>query len=137
MTTVECELCQAPTPMVHTKRCDRCWELERRLVAAPDLAMRILDQMPRSEELQKMEQDLVAARAELARVNEDLEVQKQKNVGFKAMVLYLQEVKSSVIEARIAAAGASQTGPASARSIAEMALSKLGQSARHLRGNEE
>jgi len=33
--TVPCELCGEPTPMMGTKRCDRCFELESRLRNAP------------------------------------------------------------------------------------------------------
>jgi hypothetical protein len=29
--TVACETCGEQTPMTGTKRCDRCWEVERRL----------------------------------------------------------------------------------------------------------
>jgi hypothetical protein len=29
--TVPCFMCGAPTPMVSVKRCDCCWEVERRL----------------------------------------------------------------------------------------------------------
>jgi len=31
--TIPCETCGAPTAMTGTKRCDRCWEVERRLGA--------------------------------------------------------------------------------------------------------
>lgn len=40
--TVPCELCGKPTTMTGTKRCDPCWELERRIKAAPEIAWRIL-----------------------------------------------------------------------------------------------
>jgi hypothetical protein len=40
--TVPCELCNTPTPMLGTKRCDRCWELEGRIHGDPELARRIL-----------------------------------------------------------------------------------------------
>lgn len=39
---VPCELCKAPTLMTATKRCDRCWELEKRIQNAPGLTLRIL-----------------------------------------------------------------------------------------------
>jgi hypothetical protein len=39
---VPCGLCGAPTAMTGTKRCDRCWELERRIQDAPALAAQIL-----------------------------------------------------------------------------------------------
>lgn len=42
MSTIPCELCGAPTHMTSTKRCDRCWELERRVLADPQLAGQIL-----------------------------------------------------------------------------------------------
>lgn len=40
--SVACEICGEQTPMIATKRCDRCWELERRIRADPDIAWRIL-----------------------------------------------------------------------------------------------
>lgn len=43
MPTVPCELCGVPTTMTATKRCDRCWELESRVLAAPDEARKILE----------------------------------------------------------------------------------------------
>lgn len=39
---VPCELCGMVTPMLGTRRCDSCWELERRIRRDPDLARRIL-----------------------------------------------------------------------------------------------
>ena len=39
---VPCGLCGTPTRMTGTKRCDRCWELEARIHANPDLAEAIL-----------------------------------------------------------------------------------------------
>jgi hypothetical protein len=41
--TVPCELCSKPTQMLGTKRCDPCWELERRIRHDPELARRILE----------------------------------------------------------------------------------------------
>lgn len=43
--SVSCELCGAATPMTGTKRCHRCWELERRVKADPELAGKILAQL--------------------------------------------------------------------------------------------
>lgn len=40
--TVPCGLCGTPTRMLNTRRCDACWELERRVHGAPELAARIL-----------------------------------------------------------------------------------------------
>lgn len=40
--TVPCGLCQNPTPMKGTRRCDRCWELEKRVQADPAIARRVL-----------------------------------------------------------------------------------------------
>lgn len=40
--TVDCELCGNKTPMLGTKRCDRCWELETRIKHDPELARKIL-----------------------------------------------------------------------------------------------
>ncbi len=42
--TVPCELCGDETPMTGTRRCDRCWELERRVEADPELTARVLAQ---------------------------------------------------------------------------------------------
>jgi len=33
METVVCDTCGTPTPMLSTKRCDACWEVEQRLPA--------------------------------------------------------------------------------------------------------
>lgn len=41
--TVACRICSNPTPMLGTKLCDRCWELEKRIHADPELAQRILE----------------------------------------------------------------------------------------------
>ena len=41
-TTVPCELCGTATPMLGTKRCDRCWELETRIKQDLLLALKIL-----------------------------------------------------------------------------------------------
>jgi len=40
--TIPCELCGNPTRTLATKRCDRCWELERRIQSDPGLARQIL-----------------------------------------------------------------------------------------------
>ena len=57
--TVPCELCGEQTPMTGTRRCDRCWELERRIHANPDLARSILGIAP-------IEAVVAAARKDLA-----------------------------------------------------------------------
>lgn len=41
-TAVPCRICGTATPMTGTKLCDRCWELDGRIKAAPDLARKIL-----------------------------------------------------------------------------------------------
>jgi hypothetical protein len=43
--TVPCDLCGEPTFMTGTRRCDPCWELERRITWNPDLAVRILREL--------------------------------------------------------------------------------------------
>jgi hypothetical protein len=43
--TVPCGICGTATPMLGTKRCDRCWELEKRIHANPELARKILADM--------------------------------------------------------------------------------------------
>ncbi len=40
--TVPCGLCGQQTPMIATKRCDRCWELEKRVQADPEIALAII-----------------------------------------------------------------------------------------------
>lgn len=40
--TVPCELCERPTPMLGTRRCHRCYELETRIKDDPALARKIL-----------------------------------------------------------------------------------------------
>lgn len=42
---VPCGICGTPTTMTGTKRCDRCWELERRIQANPALARKILENL--------------------------------------------------------------------------------------------
>lgn len=41
--TVPCKWCGTPTPMLGTKMCDGCWELDRRIERQPALARRILE----------------------------------------------------------------------------------------------
>jgi hypothetical protein len=40
--TVSCAHCGTQTPMLGTKRCDRCWELEKRIERDPALAAKIV-----------------------------------------------------------------------------------------------
>lgn len=82
---VACGLCGQPTPMVHTTRCDRCWELERRLVAAPDIARQILGSIGESEEVQRLTIELKKTKEELEVTKRELETQKQKNALLKGM----------------------------------------------------
>lgn len=49
--TVSCELCGSPTDMTGTKRCNRCWELEKRIQADPELAQKILKKLLTSEQI--------------------------------------------------------------------------------------
>lgn len=46
---VPCELCNKPTPMTGSKRCDRCWELERRIQADPAIARKIISGLEEPE----------------------------------------------------------------------------------------
>lgn len=39
---IECIWCRGPTHMLGTKMCDRCYELQSRIYANPDLAKRML-----------------------------------------------------------------------------------------------
>lgn len=43
--TVPCRLCSSPTPMLGTKLCDRCWELEHRIEGDVELAIKTLDNL--------------------------------------------------------------------------------------------
>jgi hypothetical protein len=45
MLVCPCELCDTPTQMTGTKRCNRCWELESRIERDPQLAQKILDRI--------------------------------------------------------------------------------------------
>ena len=42
--TIPCRLCGVPTRMKGTKLCDRCWELERRVLADPEMTRKILEE---------------------------------------------------------------------------------------------
>lgn len=39
---IPCLLCGEPTPMLGTRLCDGCWELDRRIQSTPDIARSIL-----------------------------------------------------------------------------------------------
>ena len=43
--TVPCGICGIATRMTGTKRCDRCWELETRIKADPEIARQILESL--------------------------------------------------------------------------------------------
>ena len=43
--TIPCELCGTATTYLGTKRCNRCWELERRIESNPELAQKILSRI--------------------------------------------------------------------------------------------
>lgn len=43
-----CGLCGRQTPMLGTARCNRCWELEKRIRSAPSIARRILSEIESS-----------------------------------------------------------------------------------------
>lgn len=62
--TVPCGLCETPTKSTGTQRCDRCWELERRIDSDRELARRILDQPIPSNDVWHLSQlkpgDLIA-----------------------------------------------------------------------------
>jgi hypothetical protein len=40
--TTACKWCGAATPMLGTRMCDRCWELDRRVASDPSLAFKML-----------------------------------------------------------------------------------------------
>ena len=39
---IECKWCYEDTYMIFTRECDRCWELRRRIEAAPKLAEKMM-----------------------------------------------------------------------------------------------
>lgn len=45
---IECTLCNQATAMIGTKLCYRCWELERRIRANPELARKILAKLEKA-----------------------------------------------------------------------------------------
>lgn len=47
--TIPCRICGEQTPMLGTKLCDRCWELETRIHHDPELARKILFAMSKPE----------------------------------------------------------------------------------------
>lgn len=47
--TTPCTICNAPTAMLGTRLCDRCWELQRCIEADPDLARKILAELDKKE----------------------------------------------------------------------------------------
>lgn len=50
---IPCRLCKKPTPMLGTKLCDRCWELETRIHYDPELATQIISKIGKKEEQDK------------------------------------------------------------------------------------
>ena len=42
---IPCRLCKKPTPMLGTKLCDGCWELETRIHRDPEIAIKILNEI--------------------------------------------------------------------------------------------
>lgn len=49
-----CSRCGEPTAMLHTKLCDECWELERRIARQPAVARQILKVDELEEEMEAM-----------------------------------------------------------------------------------
>lgn len=43
--TVACKLCGEPTPMLGTKMCNSCWELDKRIRMNPDIAAKIMKEI--------------------------------------------------------------------------------------------
>ena len=43
--TVPCRICSTLTPMLGTKLCDRCWELDYRIESDVELAIKILNNL--------------------------------------------------------------------------------------------
>lgn len=47
----KCGICSAIIGNTGTERCDRCWELEKRVLADPELARAILDELDQKGEV--------------------------------------------------------------------------------------
>lgn len=47
--TTACTLCDKQTPMLGTKLCDRCWELQSRIKSDPELARAILEEVDKTQ----------------------------------------------------------------------------------------
>lgn len=47
--TTTCTICGNQTPMLGTKLCDPCWELQSRIEAGPDLARAILKEVDKTQ----------------------------------------------------------------------------------------
>ena len=54
MKTTLCRLCGTPTPMLGTKLCDRCWELEGRIEMDFALALKIVERIKNDISLKEM-----------------------------------------------------------------------------------
>ena len=52
---VPCGLCKVPTPNTGTCRCDRCWELEKRVEANPAITLKILANIDRKKFIQAVD----------------------------------------------------------------------------------
>lgn len=48
--TIPCRICSEPTPMLGTKLCNRCWELEGRIRRDPEIARGILAALDKEKE---------------------------------------------------------------------------------------
>jgi hypothetical protein len=53
--TTPCKYCGKQTPMLGTKLCDPCWELERRIYTSPEIAIQILGQFDQDHEARMAE----------------------------------------------------------------------------------
>ncbi len=51
--TTDCALCGTITRMTGTKRCNSCWELERRIKLDPKLARQILAELDAGRKLRR------------------------------------------------------------------------------------
>jgi hypothetical protein len=58
-TEVPCRICGNQTPMLGTKLCDRCWELESRIKHDPELARKILKAFDETSVVDRMKEDCV------------------------------------------------------------------------------
>jgi len=56
---IPCRICGTPTPMIGTRLCDRCWELEHRIESDPELATKILKGLDDTSEFKLTQENTI------------------------------------------------------------------------------